>query len=89
MGWLRSYWTWVGGNVGAMPLQAVIAAATAVLLRKPAARLWRQLVGERADLEDVRRAAEAAHRIAADLFEHHTGNKHQDAPGTADDADKV
>ena len=34
------------------------------------------MVGERADIEDIRRVAAAAHKIAADLFEHHTGSAH-------------
>lgn len=77
---LARYWDWVGGNIGAMPLQAVITVSATLLLRKPVARWWRALVGERADLDDVRRAAEDARRIAADLFEHHTGTAHPAAP---------
>lgn len=80
MHWARSYWDWVGGNVGAMPLQALIGVAAGLLLRRPLARAWRRLVGERADIEDIRRAAHAAHQIAADLFEHHTGQRHPAAP---------
>lgn len=76
----RSYWAWVGGNVGAMPLQALITAVAALLFRRPVSRMWHRLVGERADAEDIRRAAAAAHRIAADLFEHHVGQPHPAAP---------
>ena len=79
--WPGHYWAWVGGNVGAMPLQALITVAATLLLRKHVARWWHHLVGERADLEDVKRMAEAAHRIAADLFEHQTGQAHSHAPG--------
>jgi hypothetical protein len=78
----NEYWAWTGGNIGAMPLQAVIGVVFAVALGRPASRLWRRLVGERADVEDIRRAAAAAHQIAADLFEHHTGSVHPDAPAT-------
>ena len=78
--WPGHYWAWVGGNVGAMPLQAVIAAAAGLVLRKPLRRAWRRAVGEKADIEDVKRMADAAHRIAADLFEHQTGERHQAAP---------
>ena len=78
---LHAYWAWVGGNVGAMPLQGVIAILFAALFRKPLGRAWHRAVGERADLADIRRAAEHAHKIAADLFEHHTGEKHEHAPG--------
>ena len=74
------YWSWVGGNVGAMPLQAVITVAATLALRKPIKRAWRRAVGDRADIEDIRRMAAAAHRISADLFEHHTGSAHPDAP---------
>jgi hypothetical protein len=63
-----------------MPLQALITVAATLLLRKPVSRAWHRLVGERADVEDIRKAAAAAHKIAADLFEHHTGERHQDAP---------
>ena len=80
MTWLREYWTAAGGNIEAMPLQAVITVAATLLLRKHVARWWHHLVGEKADLEDVKRAAAAAHRIAADLFEHQTGERHQAAP---------
>lgn len=76
----HSYWSWTGGNIGAMPLQAVITVAATLLLRKPVSRLWHHVVGEAADIEDIRRAALAAHKIAADLFEHHTGSAHPDAP---------
>ena len=81
MTWLRDYWTAAGGNIEAMPLQAVITVAATLLLRKPIRRAWRRLVGERADVEDIRRAAAAAHRIAADLHEHLTGEAHSHAPG--------
>jgi hypothetical protein len=78
--WWHHYWSWTGGNVGAMPLQALIAGVAGVVFRKPLRRAWHALVGEHADLEDVKRMAAAAHRISADLFEHHTGEAHQDAP---------
>ena len=78
--WWHHYWAWVGGNVGAMPLQAVITVAATLLLRKPIKRAWHRAVGDRADIEDIRRMAAAAHRISADLFERHTGEAHPDAP---------
>jgi len=85
--WWHHYWAWTGGNIGAMPAQAVIAAGAGLLLRKPIAKAWHRLVGERADLEDLHTAldemrvhAAAARKIAADLFEHHTGERHPDAP---------
>ena len=74
------YWQWTGGNVGAMPLQALITVIATLLLRKPIKKAWHRAIGERADIEDIRAAAAAAHRIAADLFERHTGEAHPDAP---------
>ena len=76
----HQYWSWVGGNVGAMPLQAAITVAATLLLRKPVSRLWHHVVGEAAGIEDIRRAALAAHKIAADLHEKLTGEAHPDAP---------
>lgn len=80
MSWARAYWALTGGNILAMPLQSVIVVVATLVFRKPAARLWHRLVGERADMGDIRRAAEAAHRIAADLHERMTGEAHPDAP---------
>jgi hypothetical protein len=80
IGLLDHYWSWTGGNIAAMPLQAVITVAVTLLLRKPIKRAWHRAVGEHADLEDIRRAAAAAHKIAADLHEHLTGEVHSHAP---------
>lgn len=74
------YWAWCGSNIGAMPLQTVIAVAFGLVFRKPVSRAWRRLVGEHADMEDIRRAAAAAHKIAADLHERLTGEQHPHAP---------
>lgn len=71
--WWHSYWQWVGGNIGAMPLQALIGALCTLVISPLLLRLWRRV---RQALE----AAEASHRIAADLYEHHTGARHPDAP---------
>lgn len=76
----HQYWAWVGGNIGAMPLQTAITVAVTVVFRRPVARLWHHVVGDRADLDDIRRAADAAHRIAADLFERHGEGPHPLAP---------
>ena len=82
--WWHHYWSWAGSNIGAMPAQAVIAAGAGLCLRKPIKREWHRIVGQRADIEDIRRMAAAAHRISADLFEHHTGNAHPAAPKRED-----
>lgn len=76
----HQYWTWVGGNVGAMPLQAVITVAATLVLRKPISRLYHHVVGDRLDMDDVRAVAASAHKIAADLYEHVTGEAHPEAP---------
>lgn len=67
----HQYWAWTGGNIGAMPLEALITAVVAFVFRGPIGRL----LGGRAA-----RDAKAARQIAADLFEHHTGRAHPDAP---------
>ena len=72
----HQYWAWVGGNVGAMPLQALISVVVTVVFRKPAGRFLRWLSGESAAL----REAKAARRIAADLHLRMTGEAHPDAP---------
>jgi hypothetical protein len=70
--WCR-YWDWAGSNIGAMPGCGAVAAVAGACFRKPLRAWWRRHSG--AD------AAEAAHRIAADLWRHHTGTDHPDAPG--------
>ena len=80
--WLGWYWTETGGNVLAMPVCGLLAVGFAVGFRKPIARWWHKHFGVKADLADIRETADAARRIAADLFEHHTGREHPDAPNT-------
>jgi hypothetical protein len=63
-----------------MPLQFAITLAVTVVFARPGRWLWRRLFGERLDVDDIRRAAAAAHRIAADLHEKMTGEAHPDAP---------
>lgn len=67
----HQYWAWAGGNIGAMPLQALITTAAAYVFRGPLGRL----LGGQALKE-----AKAARRIAADLHERITGEAHPDAP---------
>lgn len=78
--WLRLYWDWAGSNVGAMPACGLLATAFVVCFRKPIAAWWRKHFGAQADLRDIRKAAEDARKIAADLFEHHVGHAHHLAP---------
>lgn len=78
--WLRWYWDWAGSNVGAMPACGLFAVLSAVCFRRPAAAWWHRHFGARQDLADIKAVADAAHRIAADLYKHHTGHHHPDAP---------
>lgn len=79
--WYDGYWwQWVIQNILPTVVCSAAAVAFAVIFRARVARWWHQLVGDRADIEDLRRAAAAAQRIAADLFEHHTGERHSAAP---------
>jgi len=84
MTWWHAYWAWTGGNVGAMPEEAIVTAVATALLLRPLRLAWHHLAGKH--LEAARRAAEASHRIAADLYEHHTGRAHELAPGTESEA---
>jgi hypothetical protein len=80
MSWLAHYWGLTGGNILAMPLEGVLAVLFAVCFRKPIARWWHKHFGARTDLADLKATADAAHRIMADLYRHHTGREHPDAP---------
>lgn len=80
MTWWHWYWAQVAGNIWAMPLQAVVAFTAGVLFRRPLAAWWHRHSGVKADLADIRAVADAAHRIAADLHERLTGERHPDAP---------
>jgi hypothetical protein len=77
---LRVYWDWAGSNIGAMPGCGAVAVVSAVAFRKPLAAWWKKHFGAQADLSEIRAAAQSAHRIAADLYRHHTGRDHPDAP---------
>lgn len=82
---LRSYWDGVGGNVEAMPLEALAAALAGLLFRKPLRRLasWakrRVLADVHGRLDGIEEAAHAARRIAADTHKHVTGDDHPAAP---------
>lgn len=73
----HQYWAWAGGNIGAMPLQALITAVVTFIFRGPIGRV----LGGRAA-----RDAAAARRIAADLYRNHTGQPHPDAPDSEGEA---
>lgn len=80
MRWLSWYWQQTGGNVLAMPACGAVAVLFAVAFRRPLAAWWRRHFGARADLAEIREIAASAHRIAADLYRHHTGTVHSHAP---------
>ncbi|HET9893713.1 MAG TPA: hypothetical protein VFQ44_02020 [Streptosporangiaceae bacterium] len=80
---LWRYWQWVGGNIGALPLEAAITAVTgavsAVVFRRPVARLirWcRSLASVRADIDRLNDLHQRTHQIMADLWQHHTRSEH-------------
>lgn len=78
---LREYWGWVGGNIGAMPLEALISAIAAVLLQRPIRRLLAWLRRERTAMAaEALEEARKARLIAADLYLHVTGAEHPHAP---------
>jgi hypothetical protein len=82
----HEYWSWVGGNVGAVPLELP---ADALLTLLGTAVFWRPLTraARRAHawlhserdrrLDLAQEDAAAARKIAADLYEHVTGEKHR------------
>lgn len=75
--WWDAYWGWAGSNVGAMPAEALVTVAATLVFRRPIARLLTWLRRERDDaLREAQADAEAARRIAADLYLHVTGEDH-------------
>lgn len=82
MTWWHQYWAWTGGNIGAMPLQALITAACGITLALVLRPLWRRLWAwlKRELAGTAREDAAAARRIAADLHLRLTGEAHPDAP---------
>jgi hypothetical protein len=74
------YWAWVGGNIGAMPLEVLITVIAGAMFRKPLSRLaaW----ARREEIAEAR----ATRAIVADLYRHHTDRDHPAAPGTGSEA---
>jgi len=79
----HQYWSWTGGNIGAMPLEALITAAASLALWPLLRRWWRRLKRELGAA--AHEEAKAARQIAADLFQHHTGQRHPAAPDREDE----
>jgi len=81
MPWYDGYWwQWVIQNILPNPAWWLLVIVPGAVFRKRILAWWHRHFGVRADIEDVRRMAAAAHQIAADLFEHHTGSPHPCAP---------
>lgn len=75
--WWDAYWRWAGSNIGAMPAEFVITVVATLVFQKPIRRFLAWL--RRENSEAARKAqadAEAARKIAADLYRHVTGEKH-------------
>ena len=77
--------TWgTGGNLVASALLGSLAAVTAFLgrhrIRAFVTGFWERHHPHRDKLDRALAAAEAAHRISADLYRNHTGDDHPDAP---------
>lgn len=82
---LHSYWGWTGGNIAAMPLEALAAALAGLLFRRPLATLarWarRKLLADvHGRLDEIHETARAAHRISADTHKALTAQDHPAAP---------
>lgn len=76
-GWLHAYWSWAGSNIGAMPAEFIVTVIVTLVFQKPIASLLRLLRKENHEaLSRARADAEAARRIAADLYRHVTGEEH-------------
>lgn len=75
--WWHAYWGWAGSNIGAMPAEFLITAAFTLVFQKPIRRALSWL--RRDAHHGIARAqadAEAARKIAADLYRHVTGEDH-------------
>ena len=77
--------TWgAGGNIVAAAILGVPGAALAWWKRDHIGRafsaFWGRWHPHKDALAEIRATADAAHRIAADLYEHHTGYRHPDSP---------
>ena len=60
-----SYWAWAGGNIVAMPLEALITVTVTVVFRRPVGRFIGWLAREeRQAWADLLRAAQEAQRIS-------------------------
>jgi hypothetical protein len=83
--WLGHYWAWTGGNIGALPLEALVTGVAGFVFRRKIKRAYERArdaalrpVHER--LAAIHATASAAHRIAADTHRELTGLDHPDAP---------
>lgn len=78
MSWhgLLHYWELIRVNIYALPPEFIIGAIFGIAVDRPLRKWWKKNFGMKAELEDIRAVAGHARSIAADLFEHHTGEVH-------------
>lgn len=75
--WWDAYWHWAGSNIGAMPAEFIITVIVTLVFQKPIGRFLGWLRREnRATIRKAQADAEAARKIAADLYRHVTGEEH-------------
>jgi hypothetical protein len=81
--WWDAYWSWAGSNIGAMPAETVITVAATLAFRRPIRRFLAWLRRERDEaVASAQADAEAARKIASDLYLHVTGEEHPAATGS-------
>jgi hypothetical protein len=77
--------TWgTAGNLVAAVLCAAAAAAWGWLFRYRIKEWWARIHPHGDAITEIREMAAAARRIAADTYEHHTGERHPDSPPRKD-----
>jgi hypothetical protein len=75
--WWHAYWSWAGSNIGAMPAEFIITVVATLVFQKPISRALNWLRQENhAAIQRAQADAEAARKIAADLYRHVTGEEH-------------
>ena len=77
--------TWgTGGNLVASAILGILGTLAAWLgrhrIQQAVKTAWAMHHPHKDELAEIKAAAEAAHRIAADTYERHTGQRHPDSP---------
>lgn len=76
MGPFLHYWAIIRPNIYALPAEFLAGVIFGVAVDRQLRKWWRKNFGMKAELDDIRDVAGHARTIAADLFEHHTGQAH-------------